>query len=487
MNGFSNQPMWRAYPLDAFLLTVREAGFEVIHNVQAPDALVGMSLINAIAMACQGLIDVKLPTAQIRPVSQYLVTVNESGDRKTTVYHLVLKPFHEADKRALASHDLKMKQYQTEIGSWQAKNKGICRAISKAASNGESTAALDTQLAEHAQLKPKTPHLRYFLREDITAKAIMEALQGDGESIAITTDEGNVLFQSAPMSHLGLLNRLWDSPEMLPLDRSGYEQTVAMNPRVSVSIMTQSAPLKAYLDKRGSVARGSGHWARYLVGWPYSTQGYRKVQTNELVWQHLPKFHARARVLLQKYQAMIESGKVEREIVEFSDDAKARWFDLAVRTESLLRQGEYLSDINDFASKIMEILARLAAAMHYFGGEDGKITLDTLERAFTIVQWHIEEFKSLFSPQFVMPQDQIDAHKVVTWLRTRIWCGPNSDTVILKNNVLRNGPVRNRSHLNAALDYLTAQGGVQVFRASDPRDRKTYVRLMNEFLANVGA
>jgi hypothetical protein len=484
MDGMFPKPLAPApYPLDAFLVIVREAGFELIRNVQAPDAMVGMALINAVSMACQGLIDVKLPMGQVRPVSQNLLVVAESGERKSTVASLLLAPFREADMEAITSHGSKRARYQAELEGWQARNKSLRRAINKAMSKGSDTTALEAELVELANLKPREPRLRYFLRQDITAKAIMEAVQGNGESIAITTDEGHVLFQSAAMSQVGLLNALWDSAEVLPLDRAGKEPILALNPRVSVSIMTQKAPLQAYLEKRGSVAKGSGHWARYLVGWPASTQGYRWVHPSEQVWEHLPSFHARISELLAQYRTMIESERVNREIIEFSDDAKARWFELAAETERLLREGEYFSDINDFASKVMEILARLAAAMHHFSGEVGKIPLDTLERGFAIIRWHVEEYKHLFSPQFVVPQDQIDAQALAKYLRFHIWGGPASDTFVPKNQLRRNGPVRDKARLNDALQLLVAQRAIDVGMA--PKDKKSYVRLLNPFFGSM--
>jgi hypothetical protein len=190
--------------------------------------------------------------------------------------------------------------------------------------------------------------------------------------------------------------------------------------------------------------------------------------------------------LLAKHQDKIATGEVECEVIEFSDDAKARWIQQANNTEWMTRPGEYMSDIDDFASKAMEIVARLAASMHYFAGEDGKISLDTLERAIGIVGWHAGEYKRLFAPHPITSQDQTDAYKVVMWLRSRLWGGVHSDTVVPKNYVLHNGPVRNRNQLNAALELLCAQQGIQIVRNPDPKDRKTYVRLMNEFFINVG-
>lgn len=473
-----------AYPLDAFLYVVRESAHELVRNVQAPDAMIGMGMINAISMACQGLIDVKLPTGQVRPVSQNLLLVAESGERKSTVSTLLLAPFHEADKKAQVEHKLKLDHYQAEYGAWAAKGKGLRSAISRAASKGKSTSELESQLLEHALSTPIKPRLRHFLRQDITAKAVMEAVQGNGESIAIATDEGQMLFKSEAMSHVGLLNRLWDSPEVLPLDRAENEHLVAMNPRVSVSIMTQHEPLKQFLDRRGSVAKGSGHWARYLVGWPRSMMGFRRVDDVEPVCEHLPIFHARIRELLGAHREMIEAGTITREVIAFSVDAKARWVDLASQTEGMLRQGEYLSDINDFASKVMEILARLAAAMHYFGGEGGDVSLDTLNRAFEIVHWHVDEYKYLFSPQFVLPQDQLDAQATESYLRTRVWRGYSSNTCVPKNYVLRNGPVRNRARLNAALELLVSQGVLQTYVGY--QDRKTYLQLMDSHFNRSG-
>lgn len=466
------------YPLNAFLVVAREAGYEIFRNVQAPEALIGMSLINAISMACQGLIDVKLPTGVVRPVSQNLLIIAESGERKSTVSSLLFAPFRDADTKALATHKERKETYQVELGAWEAKLKGLRSAVARAVSRGQDSDELESRLLEHGRCKPAEPRLRYYMRQEITGKAITEALVGDGESIAISTDEGHVLFRSEAMSHLGLLNKLWDSPGVLMRDRAD-ENLLAMNPRVSVSIMTQHEPFKAFVERKGSVAKGSGHWARYLVGWPQSKMGFRMVSGTEPTWEHLPVFQQRIRMLLDRYRTQIESGPIERELIEFSLDAKSRWVELAQETECMLRQGGYLSDINDFAAKVMEILARLAAAMHYFAEEVGPISVDTLNRAFEIVKWHESEYKHLFSPDSVVPQDLVDARALAHYLKTRIWRGPFSDTWVPRNHVLRNGPVRKRDRLAAALELLQTRGAIRI--GTSYGDRKCHLQLINHF------
>lgn len=475
---FFNEPQ---YPMDAFLVVVREAGFEIKRNIQAPDALIGLALINAMTMACQALIKVKLPMGQVRPVTQYVMTVAESGERKTTVDSLLLAPYREHDLHVMLTHDAEMEKYRIEHDWWEAKHGRLIRASVKSGLDAEAVEALKAEMAEHAKLKPKKPRMRLLIRQDISPRAIMDALAGKGESIAFVTDEGQALFKSGAMSNLGLLNGLWDSPEILPLNRSKEDHVMVMSPRASISIMTQPDVLRDYIDKRGSVAKGSGHWARYLVAWPQSNVGYRPVIDCEAVWDHLSVFHARIKALLSLQAKMYASGETDRDPIEFSDDAKARWFAQANRTEWMLRPGDYLHDITDFGSKAMEIVARLAAVMHYFAGEKGDISLDTLERAIAIVGYHVDQYKDLFSPRLAPPQDQVDAQKVELYLRN-LWGGYGSNSFIAKNHLLRNGPVRDRERLNAALRVSTRKGAVSLPYAA--KGERRYVVLNDDYFGS---
>jgi hypothetical protein len=473
------------YPMHAFHVVVRNAGFELQRNLQAPGAMIGMSLAFAIAIACQGLIVVKLPFGQECPVTQNMLLFGGSGERKSPVHTRVFGPFIDADVLMEKAYKAALVEYQVESDWWQAVNNSVRREIDKACRDGEGMSEAKAKLAAHAKLKPKKPKLRTLMRSDITQRAIMNALEGDGESIAIMTDDGESLFKSGAMSNLGVLNRLWDSPKNLPLDRAEQEHVAVQNPRVSIWIMTQEEVLKSYCEKRGKLARGSGHWARYLVGYPLTTKGTRWVALDEHVWEHLPKFHARVRELLVRFQDMAESGKMEHEVIEFSEDAKVRWIQQANNTEWMIRPGEYMSDIDDFASKTMEIIARLAASMHYFAGDGGKISLDTLERAIEFVAWHVDEFTRLFSTQPVMPQEQMDAYDVTMWLRTHVWRGCGSQSWVAKNHLLQYGPVRNRNRLNAALGVLNDQ--YAIWLGKNPKSKKWFVNLYDKFFAEVVA
>ena len=471
------------YPHHAFPFLMRQTIEEVQRNIQAPYALVSMAILGATSLSCQGLISVKLPTGKECPVSLNLLCIAESGERKSTVDALIYEAFHQADQRAAAKYKLALETYRAELNLWAMEKLVLQRSSHKRHRKSESLEALVAERVAHANREPSPPRLRQFIRENITSRAIIKALEGTNESIGLITDEGDVLFRTDAMKHVGMLNRAYDSPALLPLDRVECEHVYVSRPCVTVSIQSQSSVVMKHFSKYGDTARGSGHLARYLIAWPASTKGWRVVQTSEHVWEHLPRLQARFTELIEAYTTAIDSGVVNRRTIEFNEDAKARWFQQAATTEWMLRPGDYLHDLHDFGSKAMEIVARVAALLHHASGEEGKISLDTLDRAIAIVGWHVDEAKRLFSADFSQPQDQVDAKSVCAYLRHRVWAGPSSNSWIAKNLVLRNGPVRDRGRLNAALDYLIRIGAIWIGVA--PVNKRKFVNLYDTFFSSM--
>ena len=470
-----------SYPLDALPRVLRLAANEVHQNIQAPDALVGMAALASLSLACQGLVDVKLPTGQIRGVALNLLGGGESGERKSTLDALFNAPFVKHDVVRALGFQKEREEHEIHMDSWRAHRSELRKQIRALDKSNVPADDVNAELGEHLARRPQPPRLRRFIRQDITARAIMDALSGDGVSIGLITDEGDQLFTSDAMSNIGLLNRIWDGPALLSIDRAEFEHVLVTNPRMTIFIQTQTKVFNRYMERHGDIARSSGHFARYLVGWPTSTQGYRTVSYNELSWEHLPQLHTVYTTMIDRYQAMVRTGRIVRTVVEFGDDAKARWFDIAVRTESMLRPGDYLNDIHDFGAKAMENVGRVAALFHYISGEKGAITLDTLNRAFAVVSWHIDEAKRLFSADFVQPQDVVDAQAIAWYLRKRHWGGAGSRSWLAKNRLLRNGPVRNRNRLNDALSYLVGLGAVWIGVA--PSNKQLFVNMNDGFFA----
>lgn len=468
------------YDFSAFHLLLGEAAWELQRNTQAPDVMIGMAVTAVAAAVVQGLADVRLPSGHTRPTALNFLVIAESGERKTTVDNLAFGPVYERDAAKVLAYRQAYEAYQAELHLWKVKERSLNKSLKKA--EGEEEVHWRDVLEQHLRAMPKKPRLRRLMRQNITDRALMDALEGDGESIILSADEGEILLKSRTMTQLGRLNKAYDGAPLLSLDLADDEHVVVANPRLSINLMTQRAVLQEYLGKRGEVMRGSGHLARYLVACPVSTQGYRWVSDNEPAWEMLPKLHARVKELLDRYDKRVEAGDLSREVLTFSDEAKVRWIDLARQTEGMLRPGQYLSDINDFASKAMEMLGRLAAVFHYFNGEEGKISVDTLERAFTFLRWHLDEFKRLFSGDLVPPEDLVDAQKIEEYLRFRApLLMHNGEKYVKKNLLLHHRVVPSARRLNAALEVLIARQAIRI--EQDPKTKQKFV-VLNAYYFN---
>ncbi|MEJ0003520.1 MAG: YfjI family protein [Pararobbsia sp.] len=459
------------YPLGAFHLIIKDAADEVWRNTQAPDALIGMELLMAMSASAQGLYDVRLPTGHVRPIAVFTVAVGDSGERKSGVHHTVAAPIYDFDATRMKKYESDLKEYELQNRIWKSIDAGMRRQLTKATQNNEPIGDLCRQLSNHAADKPLKPRARRIMRQNATERAIMDALEGDGEAIAFISDEGEIIIKGGALNQTGMLNKAWDGAAMLTLDRSEGVSVVVRNPRVTVSYMVQRQVLKDLLDRRGDAMRGSGHWARYLIGCPTSTQGTRYTFRLDKEWRHLTRFHERMRELLDEFGRRLDADVAERTTLEFADDVNPRWIEVANHMETMLQPSGYMHDIKDFASKALEIAARVAALLHVFSKQEGRISVDTLNRAITIVEWHLHEFKRIFSPPTI-PQEHADAQVLEHYLFVNYWC--RNFTFAQKNLVLRNGPIRPASRLDAALACLT---GLQRVWISVGPKRERYINL----------
>jgi hypothetical protein len=452
------------YPIYRFPAEIGTPMHEVMNKVKAPDALIGTSFLAAISTTCQGLIDVKLPIGQISPVSLNILIKAESGERKTATDKIVFDPIYAHDEVSVSQYERDLIQYKADQNFWKAVGSAIKSLIAKAIKEGESTDDLRLQLDQHFKNEPIDPQSRRFIYQSATESALMRILEGVGRSITITSDEGEVVFKGGLMNRAGLRNKGWDGARLMVFDRVGSGSIIARQPRVTVNIMVQDAVFDVYQQDRGVVARGSGFWARYLVGAPASTQGFRFIDYVDEEWHYLPKFHARLKELLEEYDAMRKSGDISRKIVEFNAEAAAEWIRLFNFIEGQIQPWQYLNDIHDFASKANEMVARVAALIHFFTKQEGKITLDTLIRAKDIVNWHLHEFKRLFSPKIVTHTMWDHMLALEKFLYLNYWKLGLMNAG--KNQVLRNGPncLRSKALLEPVIEAMRAQGWIAIFK-----------------------
>jgi Protein of unknown function (DUF3987) len=80
------------FPIDALGKTLGDAARGIADIIQAPLPMCGQSVLGASALAVQAHVDVELPTQQVRPTSLYLLSIGQTGDRKTACDEEALWP-----------------------------------------------------------------------------------------------------------------------------------------------------------------------------------------------------------------------------------------------------------------------------------------------------------------------------------------------------------------------------------------------------------
>jgi hypothetical protein len=427
MNFMNQNP----YPLNSLPTRIYKAVLEAMNVVQTTDVIAATSAFGAISSAVGGNADWRHPgTGQAHPSTIFQWVVALSGDRKSSTDTLMCGPIYAHDQFLIVQHAQASKDFDADRACWSATYQGLLSRISKLVRAGKSAAEAELALAAHAEKKPTRPQLHRVIRQDVTHRTVFEGLEGDGKLVALLTDEGQTLLDSNVMRHLGFLNKIWDGASLLTYDRANNDQIVALNARVTISMMVQPMVMNQYLAKHGEASRGTGFWARWLIARSPSIQGFRSSTEAQPTLSGLVPFHARISELLKAYHEKAEKGCVTRDVLEFDDEAKQLWFQIARDVEHEIKPGLYLSDIGDFGSKYMDIVGRIAALMHYFEAETnalaeepaaraeqlGKISSQTLYHAQQIAAWHMNEYKQVFSPAIQRAPEQLDADRLYAYL-----------------------------------------------------------------------
>lgn len=451
----------RDFPVGEFPYLVYEAITEVGTYVQAPMAMSSSSILSVMAAAVQQVADVALPMGAVRPTSLFTMVIAESGERKSTVDDLLAKPLREHDAIAERRFAEQYKDFAKEFERWKMIRTAQIRGLAKLAGKGEATSSREQALADLDFRQPIAPRLRRLVRQDMTHAAIMTALEGDGESIFVCASEGGAVLKSdLVQNHFAGMSMAWGG-ESISTDRASNGR-LAVNPRCTLAVMVQDVVLRKFFAKRGDVLRGSGFIARCLVARPQTTIGYRIAFSEPPQWHSLGLFHARLHELLDEGEMRLVSD-APRRIIEFDTDASRCWARHANEVEVMMRPGGYLAEVADFGAKLMEHVARVAAILHVFSRQEGRITVDTVERAFAIVWYFAEEFRVLFSPSLEIPAALIDAEKLWNYLQLNYWA--RGWGAVRRNDVLRCGPIRGRNRFDPAIDALISQGRIHLMQS----------------------
>lgn len=443
------------YPFNALPETIRAAVEEVAGFVQAPVPMVASSALATLSLACQAHIDVRRTEKLEGPVGLFLLTIADSGERKSTCDGFFTKPVREYQEEQAEAMKQLIGDYQSALAAWEAERDGLLAAIRDKSKKSQPTDTVRAELAELQRDKPEAPRVPRMLLGDATPEALSWSLAKQWPSAGILSSEAGVVLGSHGMSkdsamrNLALLNVLWDGGTH-EINRRTSESYNVCGARLTVALQIQEATLREFFGRTGDLARGTGFMARFFVAWPESTQGFRPFIEAPASWPNLSVYHKRIAEILNQPAPITDEGILAPVMLPMTPDAKAAWIEYHDEIESMLARGGELHDVRDVASKSADNAARLAALFQWYAG-GGAITKDSIERAISIAAWHLSEARRFFG-EFALPVEMVDAARLDSWLMD--YWKREGKQFVGKNHVRRFGPLRDGSRLDAAITEL---------------------------------
>ncbi|MBK6677230.1 MAG: DUF3987 domain-containing protein [Rhodocyclaceae bacterium] len=456
------------YPLDALPDTIRAAVEEVAGFVKAPVPMVASSALAALSLAIQAHTDAKRLEKLHGPVGLFLLTIADSGERKSTCDGFFTKTISDYEEAQAEAAKPALKDHKAAIEAWEAKRGGVKEKIRQLAKDNKPTAGMESALRELEHDKPEPPRIPRLLYADATPEALAYGLAKQWPSGGVVSAEAGIVFGShgmgkdSVMRNLGLLNQLWDG-KSLTIDRRTSESFTVRGARLTVALQVQEPTLREFFTRSGALARGTGFLARFLVAWPGSTQGMRMIDPDApdgpATWPHLAAFHRRIAAILDQPAPIDDDGALTPPMLPLTPEAKAAWVEYHNAIEGELSSGGELYDVRDVASKSADNAARLAALFQMFEGAGGAIGADAFEGASRITAWHLHEARRFFG-ELALPAELADAARLDSWLIE--YCQRERTHLVGKSYAMQYGPLRKRDTLDAAIRELAELDRLQV-------------------------
>lgn len=449
----------------------------VHQETQASPDLIASSVFGVMALACQDLFDI-VPTEKLRfPTSLYQVVLAESGERKSTVDKLLMKPVRDFEGKLDKNYQEDKKSYDVTMCRWQVERKALEKAFERAVTKGEPSEVNAQRLEDCLTRKPTVPLRKRILVSDVTKAAVKQALGKSWPSLVLFSDEAGSILSGELLHDTPLLNSLWGA-QPIEVDRATGDTFRIEDARFGMMLMAQPALFSEYIRRVGKRARASGLFARMLLCQPTSTIGGRlhgpqQVFPPPISGKHLQWFHDRVLERLnQSFQRREEDAA--RTCLTLSPEAAAKWYAEYNRIEKMCGKSGVLYEYNDYASKQSEHVARIAGVLEAFVTGNTIVSEHTMYAAIQLANYFLDSFIQLMADD-ALPEEMEDAQQLESWLQTNhlkfVFGG------MPKNYIRQYGPnrLRSRERLNRALDDLRLKNKILIYK----QGKTTYVNYIN--------
>ncbi|MEM1151058.1 MAG: YfjI family protein [Pseudomonadota bacterium] len=452
-----------AFPSSAFG-PLEPAAAAIAEITRAPFGLAAQAVLAAASLAGQAHCNVETLDAP-KPLSLFLVSVAESGERKTACDRLALdgiRRFEEArEDRFAASYAA----YRDELEVFEASRRSIL------GKRQDATA----QKADLHDLggEPQCPAASQLLLDDPTMEGLLKHFETSQPSLGIFSDEGGQFLCGHGMNAdnrikmATALSTLWGGGSINRTRAGTGPSRTFRNRRLACHLMVQPRLVEHFFADES--LRDQGLLSRMLLAWPSSNIGGRFLPSDRRPdysdqERDLGKFNDRIVALMELGLPEGPPRQLRLRDLPLSGEAYELLVDFHNHVEPLQRQDAPLQNIRGFASKSVEQAARIAGVMQVFQDQNApELTAANMANAIELMGWYLGEARRLLEVAAV-PAQVKQAEMLRQWLLSS-W----QEDYIDVRTIVRRGPSQLRSSDKARQAVRLLEEDLWLLPAPGPR------------------
>ncbi len=353
------------FPMEALGDILAPAALAIQDCTQAPVVLCAQGILAASTLAVHGFANVLLPPAdRPRPLSNFLITVAESGERKTTCDSLALKPICDHEENLARGQRHEMAVYEQCKAAWDGQRRQIQRD-----KVNHPTLANKEKALKKLGTPPVPPLVPFLTCPEPTYEGLVKLLQQGQPAIGLFSSEGGQFIGGHGMNEdnrlktAAGLSALWDG-EPVRRVRVGDGIYELRDRRLSMHLMVQPDVATRLLGD--DLLRGQGLLSRMLVVEPDSTIGTRKSRKPAAKSEAaLAAYYTRMAAILGTPLPVVVGTRntLAPRPLPLSKEAMAVFVAFADEVEEQLAEGGRYDCVRAFASKAAEHAGRIAGVL----------------------------------------------------------------------------------------------------------------------------
>ncbi|MEC7817155.1 MAG: YfjI family protein [Pseudomonadota bacterium] len=458
-------PEPRPFPVDALGPILGNAAKAIATQIGCPVECAANSILAVASLASQGCANAILPIGEGKPVplSLYLLTVLDSGERKSSADSLALRPVRAFERELAEANAGEQQAFESKLAAYTVQEKFLTNK------NKGKQAELEGALRQLGPA-PQPPLLPVLAPSgDQTMEGLFRVYQQGRPSLAMLCDDaatflgGHSLKQEQKATTVANLCRAWDGSKLERI-RGGDGVTILYDRRLAAHLMVQSGVAANFLSDPQFADQGL--LARFLFSAPKGLAGTRirdDAKYQAAMAQTLCDLQeygdAIARLLRSPIRWKNEHDRtagIELGALCFTSEARQIYVEFYNNIERKMGPDGNLCSIKAFASKLPENAARIAGTLELIANAKAQsIGAAMLGNAIKLAEYYLGEYVRLVAAGAIDPALR-EADKLRLWLQTR------PENVIPLRDVYRLGPtsLRDAKSARAAMKVLEDHGWV---------------------------